>query len=165
MKSRGRQRILLTASVLSVMACFSCNGPSGQDIRYSHFEKIPDNGWKSTKALIFEPRPIDSIVRPGDAYRLEMMVRLRGNRPAADIPIVVNTDDETGLKSSDTLRINVDIGQMKARHSYGTTELSMTLDDNLRLNDGYRVEIHPLADREDSRDLIDIGLILIRKNK
>lgn len=150
---------MLTASMLAA-GLISCE-KTGL-VSYSRFEKIGSEGWNPEDVISFEPTPADTAESRETHYEMELVLRYSLRSGERRIPIVVNVEDENGQISSDTVAaLDPD---WKEKASYGVREISRVVSADMKLTDGYAVSVNPLAPREYSRGLLNVGLKLTRIN-
>lgn len=142
---------LLTSLVMSCMR--------SENVLYSHFEQIGAEGWDPLDMLVFEPQPTDTSA--ATTYRMDIVVRHSSRFDIRNIPLAVMIENSEGVVRSDTIVISPDgDGRTEAKERYGVREIRLTLDSALRLSDGYAVTLSPIVERERTKGLLNVGLIL-----
>lgn len=163
LKYSGFIILLLTAMCLAG-ACADKNEP---ETVYSKFIEIAESGWDRDHTVAFEPWPADSTIASVDTFILDLTFRASARRQLGTIPAIIVTEDEDGVISSDT--VNVDFSQTadgkEVRRQYGIKEVTLRIDSGFKLKDGYAVTVSPLADRDRSRGLLNIGAVLKKIKK
>jgi len=144
-----------------IMSC-----TQSENVAYSHFEQIGPEGWDPLDMLVFEPWPTDSAAATATTYRMDMVLRHSSRFHIQDIPLAVMTEDGEGTVWTDTIIISTaSASKTKTKVRYGVCETRLTLDSALRLNDGYAVTLSPIAEREQTKGLLNVGLILTDNHK
>ncbi len=132
-----------------------------ENVAYSHFEQIGTEGWDPLDIIVFEPMPTDSAAAATTTYRMDMVMRHSSRFHISDMPIAVMIEDERGVIRTDTIIIRQsDMEDMETKVRYGVCETRLTLDPALRLSDGYAVTLTPIAERERTKGLLNVGIIL-----
>lgn len=161
MTNFGVRAFVWLAVTFVALLVTSCRQSGGVD--YSHFEQIGSEGWDPLDQLVFEPWPMDSVLVPGRTYRMRLVFRYSTLAKVPDLPLAVTVEDENGVMRSDTIVINHDGDSSVARKTkYGVREFGITLDPSVALRDGYAVTLSPLASREQTQGLLNVGIILTR---
>lgn len=143
----------------------SCGNKEHGDTVYSHFSDIASNGWDPAEVIAFEPWPLDSINSKYDTYSIDMIFRVSSRHTVGDFPVALTIEDEDGIVSTDTVMIDLSNknNSENIREQYGVLELRIPVASDFKLNDGYAVSVSPLAERERTRGLLNVGLIMSRK--
>lgn len=164
-----RQLVLQIAAVLSALAVCSC-GNTDRPLRpsYSHFERIPTDGWDPTDIIQFEPWPLDSTETANNVYRMDLVLRYSARNSLESLPLALTIEDGNGETITDTIVIgNGPAGVRKPtwheRTQYGVREVTAGLQEHVRLSDGYAVSISPLIERNNTVGLLNVGLMLTRE--
>lgn len=130
---------------------------------YSHFEKIPGDGWRPDDVVAFEPWPLDSTEAAHCSYTMQLVMRFSARCPLESLPAAVSVEDADRVLRADTMVIATEAGgNTSVREKYGVREVTMTLDPELRLTDGYAVSISPLLDPDRTAGMLDVGIRLLR---
>lgn len=156
---------ILSSLILALSV--SCNRSSEETV-YSQFQNISPEGWDPNEVIAFEPWPADSLVKQEDFYGLNLVVRYSSRHETGVFPMLIALENEDGLLRSDTIIINVNDTENKAssiREQYGIRELTLEIDSLLKLKDGFAVSLSPLTQKEKTKGLLNLGIILKRKNK
>lgn len=159
----ARKFVYLLMTVVAIGMMAACGKTSRT--AYSHFEKIGSEGWDPADIISFEPFPADSSEAKSTRYRLELTVRYSTRRSIPDLPLAISTEDENGEISADTIRLKLFTpeGDPLGMGSNGVREQQIVIEENLRLTDGFAVNVSSLRPREDSRGLLNIGARLLRQ--
>ena len=163
------RRSLLTLTVTSLLGflllfCASCRRVN--NVVWSKYAALPEEGWDPVNVIPFFPWPEDSINNRSDTYSLLLSIRFPALRDSSHIHLALHQEDDTGFISSDTISLvlappsNTPVG----RGSYGIFETVDTVCRGIRLMPGYTVELQSLSDPENTRKILDIGLILMQEN-
>lgn len=132
---------------------------------YSHFEDIGGNGWDPAYVICFEPWPADSAEVSAERYDMELVTRSTMRKPLTRLPLAVTIEDADGTLRSDTIVIGDPKGpEMRLKERYGVRECTITLDENVRLTDGYSVSLSPLCEPSATSGLINVGIMLTRRD-
>ena len=92
---------------------------------------------------------------------MDLVMRYSSRFRTADLPVALTIEDENGIVRADTIVIRpADSKNVETRQRYGVREMRMTLDPQLRLHDGFAVTVSPLAAREQTRGMLNVGIIL-----
>lgn len=161
MNRRAWPFVWLTA-MLSALLVDAC----GESTRtaYSRFENIAKDGWDPADVLVFEPYPSDSTAAAPAGYEMTLVLRYSPRSNPMAVPVALMIEDETGVLRADTLAVGPggsDVSYSE-RRTLGVREYALTLEPHLRLTDGYSVTISPLAPRERTAGLLNVGIILKR---
>lgn len=146
---------------VTLMALLSAACTDSDTVPYSHFEQVGSDGWDPLDILVFEPWPADSAAAAGSVYRMDLVMRYSSRFRTADLPLALTIEDENGIVRADTIVIKpADSKNVETRQRYGVREMRMTLDPQLRLHDGFAVTVSPLAAREQTKGMLNVGIIL-----
>ena len=130
---------------------------------YSHFEQIGSDGWDPCDMLVFEPWPADSADAVSASFDMELVLRYSMRHPVADLPVAVTVEDEEGTVRSDTVIVNSESrGNVDSKSRYGVREIIFPLAGGVRLTDGYMVTLTPVASREHTKGLLNVGIVMTR---
>ncbi|MDE6682053.1 MAG: gliding motility lipoprotein GldH [Muribaculaceae bacterium] len=132
------------------------------NVVWSKYAPIPAEGWDPVNVIPFFPWPEDSLNNPSDRYSLLLSVRFSILSNPAPLHLAIHQEDDEGTVKSDTLSIKLSpppdtpIG----KGSYVVYESVDTIDTGIALRPGYCVELQSLSVPENTRGIMDIGLIL-----
>lgn len=142
--------------LLAACGCSDARMPA-----YSHFEQIGAGGWDPLDLLVFEPWTADSADARLKAFDLDLVLRYSVRHPVSDLPVAVTVEDEDGVLRSDTIIVRYGQGgNVTSRLRYGVREAVVRLESNVRLRDGYAVSLSPVASRERTDGLLNVGLVM-----
>lgn len=163
-----RQLVLLTAALLLSVLAVSCGYRDDSYTVYSHFEKIGPDGWDPADIISFEPWPLDSAEAATSVYRMELVLRYSTRNSLDNLPLAVSIEDENGISHSDTIMAGSggkrkSAPEVTVRQQYGVREVTLPLQSEVRLTDGYAVNISPLIERSRTKGLLNVGIRLERK--
>ena len=128
---------------------------------YSHFEQIGTDGWDPLDLIVFEPWPVDSADARLSAFDVDLVLRYSVRLPVSDLPVAVTVEDEDGVLRSDTIIVRYGHeGNASSRLRYGVREAVVRLENNVRLRDGYAVSLSPVASRECTEGLLNVGHVI-----
>lgn len=128
---------------------------------YSHFEQVGSEGWDPLDLLVFEPWTADSADARLSAFDIDLVLRYSERHPVSDLPVAVTVEDEEGVMRSDTIIVRYGQGgNVTSRLRYGVREAVVRLESNVRLRDGYAVSLSPVASRERTEGLLNVGLVM-----
>lgn len=132
------------------------------NVAYSHFECLGNEGWDPVMVLPFFPFPMDSIITPADRYDLILTLRYSPRTSTAVIPLEISEEDENGPMESRRLNIRLrdDNGNFIGRGGLPMYEISDTIKRNFKLPDGYLVELASLSPEENTTCIHSVGLSL-----
>ena len=152
---------LILFIILSAVAILSgCRRVN--NVVWSKYVSLPEDGWDPVNVIPFFPWPEDSIANPGDRYSLILSVRFSPiNRPSK-LHLVMRQDSDEGGESSDTLAVDLLPPQSTpvGRGTYAVYETVDTLLRGIDLKPGYCVELQSLSMTDNTKGIIDIGMIL-----
>ena len=161
---------LKTSSILSILtsvALFLIGCRRVDNVVWSKYAPIPDEGWDPVNVIPFFPWPNDSVSSPSDRYSLLVSVRFSGSKCPAPLHLVVKQEDDEGNERSDTMRIDIKIPENTptGRGSYAVFEQTDTAATAITLRPGYCVELQSLSHPANTSGILDIGLILSLENE
>lgn len=147
---------------LTVLLGGACTTPD--TVAYSHFEQIPTSGWDPVDVIIFEPWPMDSTEAAGSSYQMDMVLRYSARKALSQLPVALTIENEAGILRKDTMVLHTDSHPNgdTGRVMYGVREVTVPLERNLQLSEGYRISLSPLSPPETTEGLLNIGIILSR---
>lgn len=129
---------------------------------YSHFEKIGPDGWDPADLLMFDPMPADSADAKRCRYDITMIVRYSTRKSIQPLPVVITIDDETGTLLRDTVAATLfdDNGHAVGKGAYGVSEVEIPIAAGATLSEGYQISAAPLLQREYSKGLLNVGVVM-----
>lgn len=133
-----------------------------EGVVWSSYTDLPPNGWDPIHVLGFSPWPEDSVVNPSDRFNLTLSLRFSARKNLPPITIVVRQEDNMRFLSADTLEIHpaAPASRPFGQGAYGVFETSDTILRNIKLTDGYLIELQSLSPQESTIGLMNIGLTL-----
>lgn len=136
------------------------------NVVWSKYASIPEEGWDPVNVIPFFPWPNDSITTTSDRYSLLVSVRFAPTKCPAPLHIVLRQEDDEGHERSDTMLITMRIPEVTptGRGAYGVYEQTDTAVTGITLRPGYCVELQTLSHPANTSGLLDIGLILSLEN-
>lgn len=136
------------------------------NVVWSRYTSIPSEGWDPVNVIPFFPWPEDSINNPNDRYSLILSARFSSRNKVSTLHLVVHQEDEGGDIKSDTLslRLAPPADSPVGKGAYAVYETVDTLERGIAIRPGYCVELQSLSAPENSRGIMDIGLILALDN-
>lgn len=151
---------------LFVILCMTGCG-SNDGLCYSEYEHIEEEGWDPMRILGFSPSPVDTLASDEDKYMVVVTLRYTDECQAADVPVMVNEQDEDGEIASEVrkIRLRNDSGKTLGRKGLVFYELSDTLRSGFKLPKNYWVELASLAPAEYTRGISEVGMELIRDRR
>ncbi|MBD5287885.1 MAG: gliding motility lipoprotein GldH [Bacteroides sp.] len=132
------------------------------NVVWSKYSSIPSEGWDPVNVIPFFPWPVDSVNNPTDRYSLMLSVRFSILSNPSPIHIAVHQEDDEGYSKSDTLtvRLSAPADTPVGKGAYSVYESVDTIDTGLILRPGYSVELQSLSVPDNTKGIMDIGLIL-----
>ncbi len=132
------------------------------NVVWSKYASIPEEGWDPVNVIPFFPWPEDSLNNPSDSYSLLLSVRYSILSKPATLHLAVNQENDEGFMKSDTVAVMLTEPKDSpmGKGSYGVYETVDTLFTGIVLRPGYCVELQSLSVPENTRGIMDIGLIL-----
>lgn len=158
-----RNILMLAACCMSALLLLSCSRIKDSSKSYIKFEDIGSEGWDPADIIIFEPCPADSASVRGATYHSELMLRYSGLHKMNALPISIVIEDNEGVLSADTIIVGNNTEsrfKIVERQRPGINEVFITLNHEAHLTDGYSVTVNPLAPKDISRGLLNVGLIM-----
>lgn len=157
---------LTVTSLLSLILLFCASCRRVNNVVWSKYAALPETGWDPVNVIPFFPWPEDSINDPSDTYSLLLSIRFSALRDSSRLHLAFHQEDDSGFISSDTISLAIapPANSPVGRGAYGVFETVDTLCRGIRLNPGYTVELQSLSDPENTRGILDIGLILMQEN-
>lgn len=156
-------RHLLMLTVIIMPALFvSCGTKESARSERTFFTKIDPAEWTREEVVWFEPLSEDSTLGEGTVCTAELIFRISERHKNENIPVVVEIEDAEGSTAKDTIIIGKDHRLYAAdiKDCYGIKEITMRRHDKLRLNEGIAVGVSPLASKENSKGMLNVGLRL-----
>ncbi|MBD5236563.1 MAG: gliding motility lipoprotein GldH [Bacteroidales bacterium] len=152
--------------ICAVAALFWGSCRRVDDVVWSKYISIPEDGWDPMNVLPFYPWPVDSVNNPQDRYSLLLSVRFHEDKCPAPLHLIVIQEDDNGMSRRDTVRMDIRIPKTgpAGKGSYSIFEQSDTILRNIRLTPGYSVELQSLSYSTNTAGLREIGLILSLDN-
>ena len=153
------------AAGIMTLILSGCRGKDTDKAVYSDFAEIASDGWAPENVISFEPMPRDSDFSQANRYDLEVVWRVSQRHNVRKFPAVVIIEDESGIISKDTLEIDMtgnNDSDARLRSQLGVSELTMKVDSGFTLKDGYALTLYPLAEKEATKGLLNVGVRLIR---
>lgn len=159
-------RLLVKAFVLMflVVAVSGCN--KTDDMVYSEYVSLGNEGWDPVNVLVFSPGVADSVALSRNGYTLVLNVRYNQSCQAKELPMAITEESADGEISSEIVTVPLcdRRGRPLGKKSLVLYELSDTLRTNMNLQDGYWVEIVSMCPKEYTKGVTDIGLSLIKNS-
>lgn len=160
LKESQRTNRLLPVAV-AVLLC-SCGGVDR--VGYSRFVDVPVDGWPPEQTFAFDPEETDSA-RMAQTYDLVVSVRYTTGYPYRELWLALEEFTQEGYLRTDTVQLQLTDGRghPMGRGKLGLYSVTDTIRRDLKVPEGYHVEIgHVLAD-EELEGVRNIGLTLLRK--
>lgn len=159
MTGLGQKVCAAAAAGFLMMACAACSGTAKP--AYSHFEQIGPDGWDPYDLIVFEPWTADSADAFSHYFDFDLVLRYSVRMPIADLHLAVTFEDEDGVVSTDTLKVCYGAGgNAGIKSRYGVREARIALGRDISLRDGYAVSVSPVAVRERTAGLLNVGLVM-----
>lgn len=158
-----RQIKMLTAFILSALVLLSCGRISNDRNRYIHFEQIDANGWSPEDFIIFQPWPEDSVSAGNSKYQIDLVLRYSSINQLESLPIAILIEDNERTIACDTVIAGHETevpGVFSEKEQFGVREITLTIDRNVTLTDGFSVTLNPLLPQANTKGLLNVGLIL-----
>lgn len=153
--------VLSAAIMIIILAACDLN----EHVAWSHFEKIDSDGWDPADRIEFIAQPADSLAALKEQYAGKMIIRYSGRRAIAPFHVVVETENDNGPISCDTILVRLfkDSGHPVGKGNYGVYETEYSITPSQRISDGYSVTLYPLARKESTMGLLNAGVIFTKK--
>ncbi|MDE5790895.1 MAG: gliding motility lipoprotein GldH [Muribaculaceae bacterium] len=157
-------RFILLFIASASLLCMGCRRVN--NVVWSKYASIPPEGWDPVNVIPFFPWPEDSVNNPSDRYSLLLSVRFSILSNPAPLHLAIHQEDEEGRMKSDTIMLTLSPPEETpvGKGSYVVYETVDTIDTGIPLRAGYCVELQSLSVPENTRGIMDIGLILSEDN-
>lgn len=156
--------VLLTVTLVAIAMC-GCRRVN--NVVWSKYTPVPEEGWDPINVIPFFPWPEDSITSPDEKYSLLLSVRFSSLETPTTLHLAVNQEDDNGKHISDTISLPLlpPRERITGRGAYGMFETVDTIIQGISLQPGYCVELQSLSATENTIGIKDIGLVLLLENE
>lgn len=151
---------------ISIIALITCGCRRVNNVVWSKYAPLPEEGWDPINVIPFFPWPEDSMNAPDDRYSLLLSVRFSSTDTPSTLHLALNQECDAGMIRRDTIAVPILAPKEMAmgRGAYGVFETVDTIIRDIKLQPGYCVELQSLSVPENTVGIKDIGLILLLEN-
>lgn len=158
------------ACVAISLFMLSCGCGRINSVAYSEFADFGNDGWERMQVLDFAPWPVDSAAAASERYDLVLCVRYSGQCRLSSLPLIIESLSlADGSDRPDTLKVNVPLfdkdGRRRGKGPFTVYEVEQPLARDMKLPAGYDVSISNPLDKESTKGIVNIGMILRRSKK
>lgn len=146
---------------IAVLLLLSACGEN--DVVYSDFRNLTQDGWDRMDVLSFDPCPFDSAI-DGNSHEIEIILRHTDATPCDSIWIAVEETSFGATIHRDTIPMALSNakGEWLGKGAHGIYETSYILRSYKRLPSGYQITLSHAMKNEHVAGIINAGIRMIR---